>query len=267
MNEWQCLRQLQYRLQGAVWPTSANKIWGKNAVITPGPTEDALPWLQTPFALIMPGSLVHDPDEPRFVQDGGVTIRLAASVAGDAVGENVLMGANRVSEIASGNRGLLELQERLFNTVGLMVEQDGLVVKFRASGVVAAMKSDRIGYVAWRDYTFELVTTVDFFYEPPLSLLAVNGGGGNANLTWKLPPDRFDRYRVRLVRKAGGTPPVDLLDGSIIALSGNLATSKTDNPGAGTWSYSLFGSYDDRNPTPTADIQTSAPVSATVVVT
>lgn len=95
--------------------------------------------------------------------------------------------------------------------------------------------------------------------------------GGDATLAWRVPPDRFDRFRVRLRRAAGATAPATSTDGTNVAIA-DLATGVTDSPGAGEFSYALFGQYDetqgkDRGGTPATAERDSVSVTRTVTVT
>lgn len=106
------------------------------------------------------------------------------------------------------------------------------------------------------------------FYHPP-RLFKATGGGGQVSLTWALPPDRFDRLKVVLRRASGATAPTSATDGTGVTLSGDLATSVTDSGlSAGTYSYAIFGGYDETNSTPTTvDNYSSAVTFTSVTVT
>ncbi len=74
----------------------------------------------------------------------------------------------------------------------------------------------------------------------------MNVAGGTVNLSWALPATRFDTRRVMLRRESGAvigdfTPTT----GTEVTLSGDLATSEADVPGAGTFTYALFFVYDE----------------------
>ena len=73
------------------------------------------------------------------------------------------------------------------------------------------------------------------------------------SLTWANPPSRYDLRRVRLRRAAGSTPPASISAGSEVTLAADLSTSVVDAVAAGTYSYTLFGCYDETNSPPSAD--------------
>ena len=262
MNEWQALQQIRFKLRNATWPNAGSKIFGPNVIVTASPHEDALPALALPFCLVRPGSADSDPDyitEPGLI-NLRLVIRIAASVPGDPAGENVLLGANRVNESASAGHGLLEIQEELYRLLRLQNVQDGLDMKLRASGAVDAVVVEGMGYVAFRDYGFDAQVTFDRFYPPVLSLKSITSAG-QVHLTWKKPPARFDYFRIVVMRKSGSVAPVSITDGTV--RMGADASSFDDTPGAGTWSYSVFSSYDDRSLVPASDLVQGPAVSRT----
>ncbi len=123
-----------------------------------------------------------------------------------------------------------------------------------------------VGAVVFRDYVFDGLVGNDRFYHPPTRLTAVDATGGDASLTWKLPPDRFDFFTVEIVRKAGASAPTSPTDGASVNKS-PTDTSLTDSPGAGEFSYSAFAWYDeDKEPAADENIF-SSPDSSTVTVT
>jgi len=95
------------------------------------------------------------------------------------------------------------------------------------------------------EYVFAATVSYERFYHSCEQFKAADAGSGNASLSWTIPPDRFDRDKVILRRAAGSTPPASATAGTGVTLSGDLATSVTDNPGSGSFAYSLFGAYDE----------------------
>lgn len=269
MNQWQALRQVRKRLRDRTWPSGGSKVFNESAVVTAGPTEEGFPVLPMPFALIRPGSGQADPDhreEPGlWVADFSVI--LAVAVAGDAVGEHALLGAAREAETKSAGMGLLEVEEQLYGAIRELSANDGLSIESVAESVVQATRALDLGYVAFREYGFRMRVSTSKEFPPPENLVATDAGGGFAALSWVLHPPRFDRYRVRMRRAAGSTPPANIGAGVEVTLLDDLSTGHTDNPGAGTFSYSVFGTYDDRSGPPDTDKDISSPASATVTVT
>lgn len=267
MNAWQCLRQLRSILRAAVWPDGTGEVVFSNRVhVTAGPPEGVIPSIGYPFCLLAPGSADEDEDEA-FVEVTGIRALLVVRGAGDAYGETALMGGPRSGgQGSSKGRGLLEVEEALRDAVAKLSGPNGvnLRVTGRSAPVAQTIGSD---YVVSREYSLEAVLTVDRTYPPATSFLASDATGGNASLTWALPPSRYDRVGVVLRRAAGTTAPASATAGTGVALSSALATSKTDNPGAGTFSYALFAGYDEVSATPATPDRYSVAATATVVVT
>lgn len=266
MNGWQFFQQLRYLLQAATW-TGGNKVFGAKAVVVSADMpEDFLSRVRLPCALIRvqdaPSDPEHDEEPDLFMQSFDITVAVAN--ANDPFGESAFLGAGRVTANDSGGRGLLEIEEQLWATVKGLGESSGVRIQSRGKGAGAGTPGSE-KYIAWRTYRFEAELGSVRFYHPPTSLAAAAAGGGVVNLTWKLPPTRFDTFGLVLRRASGTTAPATVAGGSNVTLSSMTAVSKSDTPGAGTWSYSLFASYDEV--ASGAAAQYSAPISKTVVAT
>jgi hypothetical protein len=268
MNTYQILRQVKYLLLSRNWSGSSNKLFASGSVlISAGLTDAAKPHIRVPFALISPEDASVDPshrNEPDLIQQS-IRITICNAVPGDVLGENAIIGANIPDRTKSEGRGLLELEEEVFAAVQFLSTDNGVVIQHVATGAARPLIDPDLGYVLSREYTFEAQTTASRFYHPPIRLSAT-GGAGSVSLSWTLPPDRYDRFRVVLRRASGATAPATVTSGTGVTLSGNLATSVTDSGlAAGTYSYSLFAQYDETNSTPSQADRTSAAVSKTSI--
>lgn len=249
MNEVQILKQLRYLLRARQWTGGSALVFASQSVaITISPTEQGLLRMVPPVVLLRPSAVAADPthgEEPQLLS-GTILARLIGAVAGDDIGEGVLIGANRVDGMSGGsrNRGIFELERELLATIAKLNGANGMKIQCRHKGGVDGDIDNVLGHVAWRDYQFEAWFTALPFYHPPTRFVAT-GGVGSVALSWQLPPDRFDRNTMVLRRAVGATPPATATDGTGVSLSGPLATSKTDVLAAGTYSYSLFMGYDD----------------------
>jgi hypothetical protein len=74
--------------------------------------------------------------------------------------------------------------------------------------------------------------------------------------------NRFDRRQMVLRR--GATLPASATAGTGVTLSGDLATSVVDTPGAGTWYYALFAAYDEYGSASNERYSAAATTSAVV---
>lgn len=268
MNTWQCCRQLQDLLLKATWPDGlAEPVFGA-VRITSAPVELALGQYVPPVTLIRVASATPDVQEPGLSLQL-LDVALVVQVTGDALGQAALVGGPRqAGQGGSGGRGLLEVEEELKRAVAKLTGANGVRVRSRASSRALAAQDETHGYVVFRTYTFEALLADDRDYPRPENLVAAPQGGGNVDLTWTLQPDRFDRFEVILRRAAGGVPPATPTAGVGVPLSGPLATSVTDSPTPGTFSYALFAGYDESSSVPAVSDRFSPSVArAGVVVT
>jgi hypothetical protein len=159
----------------------------------------------------------------------------------------------------------LEVEEEVFAAVKSLNDIDGVVIQSRGKGAASPVLDETLGYVISRDYLWEVETTATRYYHP-CRKFAATGGAGSIACTWALPPDRYDRYRVRLVYRLGAVAPTSVTDGTEVTLAGPLVTSHTITLAAGTYSLSLFASYDETNTVLAADQRTSDPVTKLSVV-
>lgn len=246
MNAWQVLQQIQWLLQQEEWTTDVAVFDSASVVVTVTPEAEAAANLSFPVALIRPlGGIAdggHD-GELEEMLDQDVAIRVISAVKGDRMGQAALLGANREGQDATPGRGLLEIEEKLFDALLDADDDLGFRIAMRATGAAQAQPTSGLTYMVWRDYTFRARVTVDRFYHPPYGLSATVSGG--VVLGWSLPPSRFDTSKMVLRRASGGTAPASATAGTGVTLASDLATSKTDSPGSGTWSYALFAEYDE----------------------
>jgi len=106
MDEYQATRQIQFKLEAAVWPGTAIPVFGQ-VVITSAPKDIAVEKLRMPAALIIPGTGSADPE---FSGDSVDVIRSDFSVIvlhrvhGGPYGQEGLVGSARSTE--DGSAGL-----------------------------------------------------------------------------------------------------------------------------------------------------------------
>jgi hypothetical protein len=262
VNPWQLARQIRYLLRAATWPDgAAEKVLG-SAHVSAGMTEDALHYLRAPFALIAPAAATPDEYDPKLLQQT-FDLHLVAAVAGDPFGEQALIGGPRsAGQGSSLGRGLSEVEEEVLDAVAALTGADACPIVVAYVSALAAADIEGAVYAS-RSYVLRAVCTVARQYTEPVRLAATDAGGGSASLTWAVPPDRFDRYNVVLRRASGATAPSSVTAGTGVTLASLLATSVTDTPGSGQFSYALFAGYDELG-AGSADRYSS---SATVTIT
>lgn len=247
MNTQQVCRQIQYLLLNQDWTGGSNDVFGSGCVvITAGLPERFSHHLRYPAAIITPGAAQPDQygEEPDIIVQP-ITIRAITLAPGDESGQKSLIGGNIPDRTASEGRGLLEVEEELMRAISTLNHDAGIRVAHMGTGAVQPALDDQSRYISWRDYDFRAYCTSRRFYHPPTGFTATDATGGDASLSWQLPPDRFDRYQIVVRRASGSVAPALPTEGTGVTLASDLATSVTDSPGAGTYSYAVFCGYDE----------------------
>lgn len=243
MTDWQVSRQLKFILAKATWPTGSTKIFTQ-VRITAKITPELLSTMVPPFMVFQIGAGESQPDNPDLILQNFPGI-IVAAVAGDDIGERALIGSNRTSAIQSKGRGLLEFQEEVSRQIKFLTSAIGVKIAGRYRGSTDGELLASPGFVAFRVLGFEAFVTDERFYHPPRQFRTTATGGGSATFAWALPPSRFDTLAMILRRGAAGSPPLSPTSGTGVPLSGPLAVTVTDSPGPGSFSYSLFMTYDE----------------------
>jgi len=146
----------------------------------------------------------------------------------------------------------------MFTAVGRLTGESGVAIGFVGYGANQVRRGAGDNWIAIQEYQFRTYCGTAKFYHPP-RYLSADEKTGQIDLSWANPPDRWDRYRVRLMRKTGSTAPTSLTDGTEVTLGANLPTSFSDTGlSADTYSYSLFASYSEFDATTQQDDATSA---------
>lgn len=260
MNGWQVPQQLAYLLRRRAWPDgAAEPVFSPNSVLVTNAIRAAAIGASTvnpPIVMLAPAAGRADPE---FHDLREQTIRaVLLTWDEDDTGEKVLLGAHRTSGPGSSvGRGLLELEEQLLAAVEEFNNTSGLRLD---GGFVGAFDVDYREDLrhASRAYDFTGMLSRAAYYHAPMRLVATPvGSGGQVSLSWALPPNRFDfhaahttptmpaRGGIRLRRASGSTAPASATAGTEVTLASAFATSVTDTPGPGTWSYAVFAAYDE----------------------
>ena len=192
MNTWQLLKEIQNVLQDAVWAGASNSVFG-NVAVTIGPISDMGSVLRFPAALIRPADLAVDPQHDSQLSDllrQNVIVRLLVGVVGDAVGQAALIGGNWAAGTAgaqeSSGRGLLEIEEALFDSIAFLGRDDGVEIELRSGSAAGLIAVEETVYVVYRDYEFESWVTASRDY-PPAREFTGSVSGSDVTLTWVNP--------------------------------------------------------------------------------
>ncbi len=176
MNTWQVARQIQYLVRAAVWTGSSTKVFHTESVkVTAAIPQANFERVILPALFISPGGNTSDPssqEDPNLLEQE-LAMKLAVGHAGDAFGEFAMVGGQRTGQTDSRGRGLLEVEEEVFNAIEFLNTDDGVVIQHRMS---SAPRPEMVGeqYVLMRDYLFKLDTTADRFYHPVINLTSTD---------------------------------------------------------------------------------------------
>ena len=164
MTQKELLEEIQDELQAETW-SGGSVVFASSSVKVTQKADLKLAMgsgMRCPWALIVPGDGQCDP------QHGGqdpnliimpVTVIIGVQAAGDAIGEGVLLGANRVLSTASEGAGIFDILPRVYNAIGRLNTADGVVIQFRQMGESGSVLLDN-NYIGWRGILYEAVVTV-----------------------------------------------------------------------------------------------------------
>lgn len=242
MNDWQTARQMKSLLGDRTWPDGDNETVVGDAIITPYQPEALLGNVRDPFVSINIGIGTADATQGDLIRQR-FTLNIVQENSGDETGEALIIGANRIGGGQSENRGLLEIKEQVMAVLGFNSAANGLprfqLIK-QSSAIPTIVDSTRY---ALQTITVETTCTRDRTFPAPAQFQAADATGGDASLTWKNPPTRYDFYRVHIRRASGSTAPATVSDGTQVYTGTD--ESYTDSPGAGEYSYAIFAEYDE----------------------
>lgn len=275
MNVWQICQALKSILQDQIWVGGTAPVFDADSVrvIPQGDEIEALNEnIIPPLCIISPLGGELDPqhrEEPTYVMRN-IDITLVAVNTGDRVGEAPVMGANSADAITSPGRGLLELEDRLFDAISKLNIQQGIVIQFAGMGIGQVRRDQADNFVAIQDYTFQVwCSTINEY--PGISEAGFIGHSGAINYRWRYPAVLSGvTRRAILVYKSGAVPPTSISDGTQVILSGwasfALVNGEVTPLAPGTWSVSVFVTYSLLNESPQTDRFISPKVSGTVIV-
>ena len=266
MNTWQVLKQLKNTLENATWADGLTEPVFGSVLVAAAVPEKGFGQLRWPIAQLIPDAAEADEEEPELLIQG-IVLRIIQRVENDGWGETVILGGARSSgQGSSFGRGVMELEEEALRSIGALSRLGGIQIRERWRLAVAVSEIERLGTVALREIGLKAWTTSIRSYPAPSRLTGAVPGGGVVNLTWSLPATRYDTYALTLRRAAGSTAPATAASGTGVAV-GAAASSVSDTPGAGTFSYALFMGYDEINSPTSSSDRFSSGNNVTVVVT
>lgn len=241
MNGWQLMRQIKDTLEAVTWDDDSTLVLQEVAVTSGDGAFGRLAALRTPFALVRPAGWTADGEQENLRRQQ-VEVIVVTAVMGDERGERALIGGPRsAGQNASQGRGVLEIEERVDLALDTLRGEQGVRVYARSASAAATQLVEGLGWVAARSLRLDAEVGVARDYPAAYAFIAT----GQVQLTWRNPGSRYDLRRVVLRRALGNTAPASPDAGTGVTLSGDLATSVSDAPSPGTYSYALFVAYDE----------------------
>jgi hypothetical protein len=157
------LAALKTKIIAATW-SGGSVIFasGSVAITNAMDKEQAFKLFRVPFCLIQYGRFERDPEkgEDTNLLIGTVKTIIGNCVPGDGIGENTFMGANKTGgSTASEGRGLTEIEEPLFDAIGLLNTNDSLTIQFSNAAAGGGELMDGM-YRAWQEHDWEAVCTM-----------------------------------------------------------------------------------------------------------
>lgn len=249
MNKYQIVNEVLRELRDLAWSGSSTPVFHDDSVRVIGGSElEAFgEGLIPPAALLRPGPARPDPlygEEPDLLEFS-LEVAVITIAPGDRMGEYPIMGAHRQGLTDSRGRGLLEVEEEVLNALSSLGDKSGVRLQAVAESEIQAAPSDADNVIAGRIYTFQCQCTADRFYHAPIAVTATDEANGNARIRWTDPSARGDRVDIQIRRSAGATAPANSTQGTLVANVALGIENYQDDPGAGQFSYTVFGSYND----------------------
>lgn len=267
MSAWQIEREIAHQAATKNWPDAPSAaILAGGAFVSASKAEASIGKRLTPFAAVHRTLLSPDREHPERYSEAIFDVEIAVeNWAVDPWGSGPVEGAVMESVGQSGGRGSDEVLDEVRSLLDQLVDGNHGFQGEVTEADHALLKAGSATYVVNRFQVRAYNVPCARFYHPAIQFKGT-AGSQQASFTWALPPIRYDFLKVQLIRKAGSSPPVSVSDGTDLGVSAQ-AVSFTDVVGSsGTFSWSLFVSYDERNPTPTTAQRWSAPATATLTI-
>lgn len=261
MNTRQACIRLRSILGARRWggTSAGDKLLG-TVLCTPGAASDVTDQLRLPAAFIAPGSGSVDPTRPELVNQD-ITVVVITSLPGDMFGQRALIGGTRPSATSAKSRGVLEIEEEVLAAIAQLDASQQFRIGLKWASAVGAEIDEQTGYHQWRRYTFRALLTVESQHDAPRAGNA-SESGGTVTISWTAPDDTTNLVSY-VVRRVSGTVPVAFPDEGT-EVSWSSGTSTTDSPGSGTWSYSIFATYDDEGGSWAGDVSDMTTAEVTI---
>lgn len=242
MNPWQLAQQIKHVLANVQWQGGAAQwVFGPQSVyVYSGQIQDEELPIGFPFAVISIGASTADPEQPDLLT-ASFSIMAAVEVAGDALGEQSIIGASRVDLGKSDGAGAAEVSERVRAALQDLTGYDGATIVMSGAGTGAPTIVGRGRHIAFEEFQVSALCTSQPHYTAPTALRHSAGAW-----VWSgaACAPRFDLLRYRLGYVAGTVPVEAPEDLDAIIYTGTDQTFTAVATGSRV--YQVFADYDPR---------------------
>ena len=258
MNPWQLVQQIKHILASQTWD-SGDPVFGPRSVYVyagSSPDDAEIP-VAFPFALVTLDTAEPDSEDPDLLTQQ-MSIIIAAEAAGDALGENAVIGSSRAA-VGSAGSGVAEVAERVRDAVQSLTGADGARIQVSASGTGSPGTLGRGRHIAVDTLTLSALCTSAPVYDPPQNL---RHSGGDFTWTGSHIAPRWDFVRFKLGVVAGAAPGP--ISAATVIYSGTETTFTAAASSGNT--YMVWAEYDPRGSGVIAATSSPAEVGAHLVV-
>jgi len=241
MNPEQAAREIKARMEAITWPAGTQSlVFGSNGrvkIYAGSPTEDQIP-NAFPFCLVGINSGTPDPEQHGFLSQQ-FTVTAAALVAGDPMGEFAVSGGGTADVGSSAGKGVMELAERIRNSLKDVIGVDGVKIRMNLSSTETPVNlSGR--HLVTNDTIVTMRCTSDLYYAPPQQLKLTG-----STWTWQGADHcrgRHDFVSYALAYVTSGTDPAaDWADHTQVETS--VATETINHTAVPGRRYAIFAEY------------------------
>jgi len=249
---------MEYKARALTWDSAPNKkIFGEESAIS-----SALGWeilidhMRFPFIIFNFLSSQSNP-ENRLMKEAKFKATIVVKHDNDRLGRLILDGGGQDFNYgASEGKGLLQLQEKLFNSLNSGFRPDGIFYSFLFAGenLTAGAGLDDAIALGILEIDIDAILWEESSYLDVFNFTGTLAGGA-VTLTWQDPPDRYDLIQTSglIIRRKIGSNPTSVTDGIAVGtVNIGVQTYIDAAPGAGDWFYGIFVSYDENNDVPSS---------------
>ena len=242
MNTHQALRRIRTILAGRLWGGTGEPVFARDsALVTVGAAVTLVDQIRLPAVFLSAGGSTADDQRPDILVQT-IDVVVVVSIPGDMWGERPLLGSNRISATGTQGRGIHEIETELYASISQLDASQQFRIGVQNAGAVQAQVDEDTGYTAWRRYSFRAMLTAQAQHQEP-RVPVLSEAGGTVTIAWDAPDDTTNLVSY-VVRRTTGTIAVAFpTEGTAVPWTSGVST--TDVIGSGTYSYSVFATYDD----------------------